>query len=161
MEEKRDLFVGIIVGLFSILYYIGALQIKMYKGLGVSVIDSSEVPKKWAIFLFLLSIMLIIRSVKRMKKSSEKNVSLAQLLTLNKEVGLTFILLAIYTVFLKQLGFVTATFLYIFFQTLVLTKKEKRNYKLTIILAIIFSVLIDYVFVELLSVLLPKGIIGF
>ena len=72
MEEKRDLFVGIIVGLFSILYYIGALQIKMYKGLGVSVIDSSEVPKKWAIFLFLLSIMLIIRSVKRMKKSSEK-----------------------------------------------------------------------------------------
>ncbi|WP_427042734.1 tripartite tricarboxylate transporter TctB family protein (plasmid) [Fusobacterium sp. SB021] len=161
MEEKRDLFVGIIVGLFSILYYIGALQIKMYKGLGVSVIDSSEVPKKWAIFLFLLSIMLIIRSVKRMKKSSEKNVSLAQLLTLNKEVGLTFILLAIYTVFLKQLGFVTATFLYIFFQTLVLTKKEKRNYKLTIILAIIFSVLIDYIFVELLSVLLPKGIIGF
>ena len=96
-----------------------------------------------------------------MKKSSEKNVSLAQLLTLNKEVGLTFILLAIYTVFLKQLGFVTATFLYIFFQTLVLTKKEKRNYKLTIILAIIFSVLIDYIFVELLSVLLPKGIIGF
>lgn len=161
MEEKRDLFVGIIVGLFSILYYIGALQIKMYKGLGVSVIDSSEVPKKWAIFLFFLSIMLIIRSLKRMKKSSEKNVSLAQLLTLNKEVGLTFILLAIYTVFLKQLGFVTATFLYIFFQTLVLTKKEKRNYKLTIILAIIFSVLIDYVFVELLSVLLPKGIIGF
>lgn len=161
MEEKRDLFVGIIVGLFSILYYIGALQIKMYKGLGVSVIDSSEVPKKWAIFLFLLSIMLIIRSVKRMKKSSEKNVSLVQLLTLNKEVGLTFILLAIYTVFLKQLGFVTATFLYIFFQTLVLTKKEKRNYKLTIILAIIFSVLIDYIFVELLSVLLPKGIIGF
>ena len=161
MEEKRDLFVGIIVGFFSILYYIGALQIKMYKGLGVSVIDSSEVPKKWAIFLFLLSIMLIIRSVKRMKKSSEKNVSLAQLLTLNKEVGLTFILLAIYTVFLKQLGFVTATFLYIFFQTLVLTKKEKRNYKLTIILAIIFSVLIDYIFVELLSVLLPKGIIGF
>ena len=161
MEEKRDLFVGIIVGLFSILYYIGALQIKMYKGLGVSVIDSSEVPKKWAIFLFLLSIMLIIRSVKRMKKSSEKNVSLTQLLTLNKEVGLTFILLAIYTVFLKQLGFITATFFYIFFQTLVLTKKEKRNYKLTIILAIIFSVLIDYVFVELLSVLLPKGIIGF
>ncbi len=161
MEEKRDLLVGVIVGLFSILYYIGALQIKMYKGLGVSVIDSSEVPKKWAIFLLLLSVMLIVRSLRRMKKSLGTDASLKELLVLNKEVGLTFVLLAIYTIFLKQLGFVIATFLYIFFQTLVLTKKEKRNYKLVIILAVVFSVLIDYVFVEWLSVLLPKGIIGF
>lgn len=161
MEEKRDLLVGIIVGIFSILYYIGALQIKMYKGLGVSVIDSSEVPKKWAIFLFILSVMLIVRALKRMKKSLETNISLGQILVLNKEVGLTFIFLAIYTIFLKQLGFVVSTFVYIFFQTLVLTKKEKRNYKITIILALVFSILIDYIFVELLSVLLPKGIIGF
>ena len=161
MEEKRDLLVGIIVGIFSILYYIGALQIKMYKGLGVSVIDSSEVPKKWAIFLFILSVMLIVRALKRMKKNLETNISLGQILVLNKEVGLTFIFLAIYTIFLKQLGFVVSTFVYIFFQTLVLTKKEKRNYKITIILALVFSILIDYIFVELLSVLLPKGIIGF
>lgn len=161
MEEKRDLLVGIIVGCFSILYYIGALQIKMYKGLGVSVIDSSQVPKKWAIFLFVLSVILIIRSLIRIKKKGNSTVPMLKILTLNREVGITFILLAVYTIFLKQLGFIISTFGYIFFQTIVLTKKEKRNYKLTIILAIIFSVSIDYIFVELLSVLLPKGIIGF
>lgn len=160
MEEKRDLLVGIIMGLFSIVYYLGALKIKMYKGLGVSVIDSSEVPKKWAIFLLFLSVMLVIRALRRMKKNTGSS-AMKDLLVLNKEVALTFVLLAFYTIFLKQIGFVVATFIYISLQTLVLSKKEKRNYKMTIILALVFSVLIDYVFVELLSVLLPKGLIGF
>ena len=79
----------------------------------------------------------------------------------SREVILSFVALGIYVFIMKDVGFLISTAAYIYAETLILTPKAKRNYILSLIVAIAFAVGIDFVFVKFLNVLLPTGIFGF
>lgn len=76
----------------------------------------------------------------------------------------TFILLFAYALVLRPVGYLLTTFIYLIIQIILLTEQKKINKKLVVkalILSVVFSILSDYLFVKLLSVPLPSGILGF
>lgn len=76
----------------------------------------------------------------------------------------TFIILFLYAFAMRPVGYLISTFVYLIVQVVLLTQRKKINKKIilkALILAVVFSVLSDYLFVELLSVPLPAGILGF
>lgn len=167
MEYKKNLFPGIVLSLFSAGYIIYATQIEVFTGSGSTPLSARFIPYLWGGCLLLLSIILIFRGIKQRKEAVEKgtiekkSVNLAGLFKEHYEVILTFIFLAIYIALMESVGFLIMTILFLFGEILILTPKDKRNYIITAIVAIVFSFGIDFIFVRLLNVMLPLGIFGF
>lgn len=159
MNDKRtDLITGIVLALFSLWYFYEALHVRIFAGMGKAVVNSTTMPKIWAVCMLLLSGALILRSI-RAPKGKEEGNGLGAWFKANVEVIYTFAALFIYTALLEPLGFIIASVLYIFAQTLILMGKEHRSYVKALIIAVVCSAASYYVFVYHLAVLLPKGAI--
>lgn len=169
----RDLVTGFVLLAVSAFYYIASLGIRVFSGYGSTPITARTIPQIWAVTIAAVSLILIVRSLKRLhtakasgeaySEESYKN-RIAHWIKDNYAVIGTFIVLTLYTLSLKNAGFVVSTLIYLFIQVLLLTEKKKINKKLivkAIIVTVIFSFAADYLFVELLSVPLPRGIWGF
>ncbi|NDO45370.1 tripartite tricarboxylate transporter TctB family protein [Clostridium sp. MD294] len=167
MDYKKNLFPGIVLTIFSIIYLILTSQIKKFSGLGSDPLGAKAIPYLWGISLLILSLILVKRGVKQRSLEIKNNTYVKTQLNLyniikgNREIVATFLSLAIYIALLEPIGFLIMTAVYLFVQTLILTPKEKRNYILTLISSIVIAVALDYIFVCLLNVLLPLGIFGF
>lgn len=162
MDKKNDLITGVVMALLSMGYLFEAAQVKVFSGMGKSIVNSGTIPKVWGGCLLFLSILLIIRALKGKKeKKAEGSVSWLEKMKENREVAVTFLLLLAYIGIMDFAGFVISSMLYIFLQAVILTPYEKRSYKMAALLSVAFSVGIYYVFVEWLMVLLPAGILAF
>lgn len=167
MEYKKNLFPGIVLTIFSVIFLVLTSQIKKFNGLGADPLGARAIPYFWGISLLFLSIMLIIRGMHQRNQAIQNNtyvkteLNLLQKIKESREIVLTFFSLAIYIALLEPIGFLIMTALYLYVQTLILTPKEKRRYLLTLITSIVIAVALDYIFVCLLNVLLPLGIFGF
>ena len=167
MEYKKNLFPGIVLTIFSIIYLVLTSQIKKFSGLGSDPLGARAIPYLWGISLLVLSIILVVRGIKQRTEAIKNNtyvktqLNIANIAKENREIVMTFVSLAIYIALLEPVGFLIMTAIYLFIQTLKKKKKEKRNYIVTLITSIVIAVALDYVFVCLLNVLLPLGIFGF
>ena len=168
MTYRTNIAAGSTIAILSVLYLYFSFDIVPFKGLGATPLDATFIPRFWGTCLFLLSISLLARGfrerriiLKNGKKPETGQSSLKNFFYSNYEVILTFTAIGIYTLLLGLVGFTIMSALYIFFQILLLTPADKRNYKAAVIIAAPAAVIIDYMFVRLLSVLLPKGILGF
>lgn len=72
----------------------------------------------------------------------------------------SFALLFSYIFFLKSVGFIIMTILYIMAQSWLITPKEKRRPAVLIVLAVAVSVIVYAIFVFGLKLMLPAGILG-
>lgn len=156
MGKRTDFVAGIVLALFSIFYFYSALHVRIFRAMGKAIVNSTTMPKIWAVCMFLLALCLIIRGIRSPKKKGE-HVSLSEWVKENIEVLGTFLVLIIYVLIMEPLGFVIASFFYIFTQTLILMPRGKRSLVKAGIIAVIFSAGTYYVFVNWLSVLLPAG----
>ncbi|MDD2957220.1 MAG: tripartite tricarboxylate transporter TctB family protein [Lachnospiraceae bacterium] len=168
MEYKKNLIPGIILAAFSVAYLGCSAMITPFTGPGATPLDNRAVPWLWGGLLLLLSVILIVRGIKERKaymetagKKIQSGRNLLEICKENKEVLCSFVFLAIYVALMEPAGFLISTALYVYAETVILTRPEKRNYVIPIIVAIVTAVAIDFVFVRLLNVLLPTGIIGF
>lgn len=168
MQYKKNLIPGVVLAAFSIAYLACSGQIQPFKGLGSTPLDNRFVPRLWGSILLLLSVILVIRGVRQRKQELEKNggkissgTNLVELCKENREVLLSFVFLAVYTALMEPVGFLISTALYVYAETVILTRPEKKNYVTPAIVAIVAAVAIDLVFVRFLNVLLPTGIFGF
>lgn len=74
------------------------------------------------------------------------------------KVALTFVSIILYALLFEKIGFLPATILYIFSQAVLLAPKEgKKNYILYLAIAVIFSVLIYFIFEKVFWIMLPTG----
>ncbi|MBO6259177.1 MAG: tripartite tricarboxylate transporter TctB family protein [Succinivibrio sp.] len=160
MKNRSDFITGIILAVFAIWYFVQAQSIRVFSGMGKSVINSQTMPKVWAVCLLLLACVLISRpfrnSFKDAVKKGEKQ-SFAELMKKNWEVTATFIALFVYALLLTPFGFIISTAVYIFVQTLILAPAEKRSYLGAAIIGVVAASATYYVFVFWLDVLLPVG----
>lgn len=165
MEYRKDLIPGIVLFIFSVLYLLLSCQIEIFTGSGATPLDARFAPRFWGSILLILSAMLIYRGIKKKNELDEydksEKLTLKEKIYNSREVFLTFGSLTIYILGLEPVGFILMTILYIFVQIMILTEKQQRNYKAAIILAVPSAVIIDYVFVRMLNVMLPSGILGF
>lgn len=162
MNNKRnDLITGIVLALFALWYFYEALSIRVFAGMGKAVVNSTTMPKIWAVCLLLLAGALILRSLRTPAPKGAKSgsFSLGAWVKANYEVFLTFTALFIYAALMEPLGFIISSILYIFAQTLILMDKEHRSYVKALAIAVVCSVASYAVFVYWLAVLLPVGAI--
>lgn len=165
---KRDFYTGVVLLVFCGLYYWQTLSIKVFTGIGATFISASTVPQMWAAALGLMSVLLLIRSIRAYAKDPDKKeasgVSISLWFQDHVNALLTFVLLFVYAFAFSRLGYLLSTLIYIICQIPLLTEKEKRTkalYKKSVIISVIVSISTAFLFVEILKVPLPRGILGF
>jgi putative tricarboxylic transport membrane protein len=165
MTNRKDFITGIVLAAFSAAYMAASFSISLFKGSGSAPLDARFVPQMWAVCLFILSVALILRGLKSRKtvngESAEKAPSLKEFFAKYYEAILTFAALFLYIALMEPIGFLIMSALYVFAQILILSKPGKRNLLIAAITGVVSSVAVNYVFVVLLSVMLPRGILGF
>lgn len=168
MQYRKDITSGALIGAVSIIYLLLTCKVNIFTGPGAAPLSARFVPAMWGTILLILSVLLLVRGLRNRKAALQKRgaaeqsrFSLKGFYLQNTEVILTFAVLAAYIYLLKPVGFLIMSALYIFAEALILSKKGKRRVITALVLAVTASVLIDFVFVRLLYVMLPKGILGF
>ena len=100
--------------------------------------------------------------MRRAKGREEQKMGLVAALKERREVVCTFVLLILYAVLMKPVGFIIMSMLYVYLQVWVLTPPEKRTKRMHTVaggLAVFFSVGLYFVFTKYLMVMLPPGIL--
>ncbi|PMC35945.1 tripartite tricarboxylate transporter TctB family protein [Bacillus sp. UMB0899] len=165
---NKDIFASAFFIVFSIVMYIASNSIIK---LTVSKVGADFVPKLVAIGMLILSIFYLINSVKQQIRSKKE---LNSQTSVNKEEEVveekkkisplsvlgTVGLLALYITLLPYLGFLIMTTVYLFFQMYLLAAKTERNIPIFIVISIITSVFIYYIFKYVFHLMLPAGILG-
>jgi len=174
MEEKlykkgqNDLFSGIVVCVFAIWYFAMATQIKIMKMLASTLLDASSVPKFWAVLLLLLGAIMLVRGfgeISRAKKAgyvppkSTAGEAVNGFLKANSHVILMFLALFLFIALMTPLGFLPSCFLFLVAEFSILARKEEQNLVLSVILALVVSVLIYALFKYAFQMPLPSGIL--
>lgn len=132
MNYRRNIISGGIIFLFGAVYFLLSFQIPTFKGLGSTPIDARFVPQMWGVALMLLSSILLIRGflerAKLLKASSKAaSISWRNLLIKNREVILSFVVLAVYITLLKRVGFLLMSAAYVFVMVIILSPEGKKK----------------------------------
>ncbi|MGE4282990.1 MAG: tripartite tricarboxylate transporter TctB family protein, partial [Clostridia bacterium] len=149
----------------AIFYFISSFSIRVFSGLGKSIVNSGTMPKVWGICLLLLALIILIRGLKGMQEArAAGNVdtikfNLADFWKKNYPVIGTFIIVAVYILLLSSVGFIIMTMIYLFLQIIIMTHPQKRRYDITAVIAVIFSITTYFVFVKGLNIILPGGLL--
>lgn len=160
-KKCKDLILGVVMLLFSGFYLYFAKQIKTRPKLTPSYASAQIVPTLLGILLAVLSVIMIVQSVLKLKKggmTSDEDTPASDKSGMIS-VALTFAVMIIYTLVLPVLGFCLSTFVYLLLQILILAPKEKRNIKLFVLISVVFTAVVFVVFRIGLQQLLPRGII--
>lgn len=167
MKFNKDTLPGIVLGVLAIGYLAMTTQIKVFTGPGAAPLSARAIPYMWGFILLMLSVLLILRGMRQGKEKSaidsgsQNSFSPKRFYLDNHEVILTFLFLGVYIALLKPIGFLIMSAAYIFAESLVLSKRRNWNLVFSLILGIVVACVIDFVFVRMLGVMLPKGILSF
>jgi len=164
MEKKKDLITGVCIFVASLLYLIKSFSIKVFVGTGATVINSRTIPIVWGLLLMALSVVLIVRGLTSKYEDSieeEENDPEEVCLKHKYAVPATLGLIILYAFLIKRLGFILDSTLYLFLQMFIIGPKKMKRLWLLFILSAAGSALIFYIFVYLLNVPLPQGLISF
>lgn len=168
MQYRKDMLSGAVIGIISLGYLLMTTRISIFTGPGAAPLSARFVPAMWGVILLLLSVVLFARGLRARRTAARqeegdgnRKFSVKGFYHRNTEVILTFAVLAVYIYLLKPVGFLVMSALYIFAEALILSRKGQRHIWRALALGVTASVLIDFVFVRLLYVMLPKGILGF
>ena len=157
-KKCKDLILGVVMLLFSGFYLYYAQQIKTRPKLTPAYASAQIMPKLLGILLAILSVLCIIQGIKKVRTADEgekKKADKGDIMA----VTLTFAVIIGYTLILPTLGFCLSTEIYLFLQMNILAPKEKRNYVLFAVVAVVFTAFVFVAFRVGLQQLLPRGII--
>ncbi len=155
-QIKKELFSGFISLLFGLFVLLMSFTIGKTRLAGVG---PEYLPKAIAIYIIGLSVIhilvnLMIRNSSENRKADETKTSEI------KSLVLTIILLILYVLLLKSVGFILISALYLFTQMNILAPAEKKNLPLFGILSAVVPVGVYFLFVNVFDLLLPSGILG-
>ena len=159
LKKCKDLILGAVTLVLGVLYTIFAYQIKTRPKLTPSYGSARVVPILLGFLLIFLSILLIIQGIRKMKHydpaEDTAKMSRGDMLA----VVLTVAVIILYTLMLPILGFCFSTIVFLFLCMIVLAPKEKRNYLLFAIVAVVFTAIVFVAFRIGLKQVLPRGFI--
>ena len=110
-------------------------------------------PKLLSGIWLVLAIAIFVTGIREPHNVSEKAVSIKGFIA-------TLILLFVYIFLLRPVGFVVASTLYVFVQMMLFAPKEyksKKNYILFAVIAIVLPIIINLIFANAFSLILPEG----
>jgi len=132
-----------------------------FEALTTTRIGPDFMPKIISVFMAVFSILIVFSGFKRLKESKKEEIMIENSDKVNYiPVLITLGLMIGYIVLMPIIGFLIMTALYIFCQIMVLCHKSNRKIWLFLLISIVSSVVIYYVFRSVFYVMLPNGIIG-
>ncbi len=152
-DRIKNIICSVAFLLFGVGMYTEALKIKslMARDLG-----SGFMPKLVAIAIILTALATLVLSF---KDKSKKNAAKDD--TDLKGGLLTVACIAAYVVLYDILGFLVSTVLYLFVQILILSNEQNRKLPLFSVIAVLTSVIVYGLFVYVIGMPLPTGILSF
>ena len=149
-------------------YFYFSFDIRIFSWTAMHFVTSRTIPQFYAFFLALLSAILIVKGCREhgaLKRAEAAGASSAangkhavSILAKYYSVPLTFVAMVLYAGTMAWLGFMISSALYVFFQTLILAPKGRVTTRTAAAaggIAIVSSVLVEYVFVNHLGLILP------
>lgn len=166
MKNKKEIYSAIFFMFLSVIYLLATRYIKDYNAFVATNVTSKTIPMALGTLLLILSLVELYNE----KKKIDKTISIKKVDVDNiedekigrKEVVMTFIFLLAYIVLLNPLGFILSSIIFLIGEMLVLTYKDDRKSNLAkiILLSIIFSLTIYFIFTKGLGLILPRGVIN-
>ena len=159
-KKCRDLILGIVLLALGIAYTVMADQIKrgnklVQRNVG-DFAHARIIPTLLGILLIALAVVLIIQGVMHLRKDEHEEVKKMSKVDMFS-ILLTFAAMILYIIILPQLGFMLSTMIYLFGQITILAPKDKRNYLLFAIVAVVFTIIAFVAFRIGLTQMLPRG----
>ena len=153
-DKKRDLLCSVIFLVFGIFMFVQSAAIKPL--MGSKDLGSGFVPKIIAGCIIAIAGVKLIMTLTG--KKEEKKIENDE----DKMGGLlTIALLLIYSVLFNTLGFILSTVLYLFAQMLILSDERNRKIPLFAVIAVVAPVVIYALFVYVIKMPLPAGLLSF
>lgn len=152
MKRYRELIGGTVFFIFAAVYFVMALQIPEFND---GFVSSDAMPKIYGIILMVLSAIQIFAALRLPKTKEDEKAGFV----LIPEVVITFAFLILYVLLLKPLGFVISTIIFLLGMITLFTPKEKRSVIRIILISVIFSVVVYWLFAKVLTLSLPQGIL--
>lgn len=180
-DSKKELGVGIFFLVLSVFYMLGSAKISTFTPFGNRGLDSRSIPLLIGGLTALLSVVHILQVVSKARlagssgEPSKQNEQASTPVEKSKEtllqkidrvfsvkMLLSFVYLIIYVAAYQPIGFIISSSAFLIAESFLLVPKdERKKWRLFIVLfSIGASVLIYYVFMEFLTLYLPRGILG-
>ena len=156
-KKYGDIFVSIFFGIFSIVMIVLSMMLPKSK---VMDIGPEFMPIVIGILMLVLSGILLIQSIRSFKTVSEEYKEYKDD-SEYKRVILSLLLCIAYVFLLAPLGFIISTLLYLGFQIYVLApddKRTKRDVVTYVIIDVLFTVVVFFLFRYGFTIVLPAGI---
>lgn len=161
LKRYSDIIAGGGLMALCILLYVEAMQIESIAYMPVT---ADAMPKIVITIVFVLAFFVLLRGIRQMKATPKQAVTPQQAhLSRQKLFAVIFCLVSIFLAIalLEKAGFVLTMIAYLLCNFILLTPKEKRNYRNIIAIAVIAPVLVYVLFVKIFEILLPAGILSF
>lgn len=157
LKKYGDLATGIVFLAIAVVFYVlaGQLPPSLLGGVG-----SDFMPKILAVGTGILSVLQMISGVKTMRKDFSGEAAEEEDRPEYVRVLATVVSFGLYVTVMEKVGFLISSVVYLFAQMVILAPKEKRNYVLLAVIAVVFNIVVYFIFRNALNVMLPKGILG-
>ncbi len=154
MSSKKisETIVNIVLVLFGAALWVTAQNIEVGAAMGQG---GDFMPKLCSSIWMVLSILILVFGLRTPDAGGKDSVSIKGLIS-------TLVLLFVYILLLKPIGFVITSIVYMFVQMMLFVPAEYRNKKNYIIFAVVSVVLpvaVNLLFANVFSLILPTGIL--
>ena len=157
IKKYGDIIVGIFYAVLGIALIISA---RMLPKSQVMELGPDFMPTVVGVLILVLSVILLVQAVLELKKNPDKEYEPDK--SDYKRVALSLILALLYVFLLKPVGFIVCTLVYLFGQIYVLapdTHRTKKDLILYLIIDVVFTVIVYYLFRFGFKIVLPAGIL--
>lgn len=161
----KDIYASVFLLITSSIMFVATFSIKK---LTISKIGADFAPRLVAIGIFILSIILLINAIRLLKNpqtavvveaGDEEEDDSKEPISKQTLVG-TLVLLIGYVALIPSVGFLIMTAVYLFLQMYLLAEQAHKNIILFLVISVLSSGIIYYVFKIVFYLRLPTGILG-
>lgn len=162
MQNLNDVFIGIAFLILSALLFWASLDVKDFSSVGVG---ASFMPRLIAGLFLIISLPLIIKGSRSTLQQGRTEPIISEHAVQTKVFGglpgvaISILLMYGYMLAIQSIGFIISSSIYVFLQTLVLTKDSEKRYILFLLTSILPTIATYYFFVDVFGISLPAGVL--
>ncbi len=155
LRKYKELILGLIMLAVAAVYLIAATQIQIRI---LTTFNSRFVPYILGSMVLVLGLVQSVRALRELHKNKREET--AENTTDVQSVLLTFALIVVYVITLRPIGFLINTIWMMVLMMMLLSPRKEWKPVQFVIISVITSVIIYYVFRSGLDLMLPGGILG-
>jgi putative tricarboxylic transport membrane protein len=155
LDRYKDVLAATAFIAFSAAIFFSTGSIRVFAPNSASYVNAQFFPYLLSAILGAASVIQLIIAIRRLPAPASEKGGMARDGIIR--IALTLVLLAVYVGLLNDVGFLIMTAVYVFFQSLLLSPKDRISVKFALGLALISSSVIYFLFTQILTLMLPRA----